>query len=160
MKALNISGLVSLGITPGDTTPNPGYPAVAWSTVVAGVVWWNGTSWQHHPWDAQVFYPGVPTASAFALRIASARTVRFPANFTNSLAIASVAATASTVFQITKNGASIGTITFGTGATTGTFASSGGTAQSIASGDILAIQAPASPDATLANIGITLTGTR
>lgn len=112
------------------------------------------------PFDASAFYPGVPTASAILLRIPIARAVSFAANFSGSYGIGSVAATASTAFDIQKNGSSIGTITFAISATTATFVSSGGTAQSFVAGDILAIVAPASPDATLANVGVVLAGTR
>lgn len=65
------------------------------------------------------------------------------------VAKATVAATASTVFTIAKDGTTVGTITFAAGATLGTI--------SISSGAITALQnvtitAPATPDANLANI--------
>lgn len=67
----------------------------------------------------------------------------------NCRAVATVAATASTVFTIRKDTTTVGTITFAAGATLGTV--------SISSGAITALQnvtleAPATPDATLANI--------
>lgn len=111
-------------------------------------------------WDAHAFYPGAPTSSAIIVRIPTARDVNFAANFSGSYAVASVAATASTVFTVTKNGSSIGTITFAISATTGTFTTSGGSAQTLAAGDVLAIVAPSTPDATLANVGFALAGTR
>lgn len=112
------------------------------------------------PFDASAFYPGAPTASAKVLRIPVARTVSFSANFSGSYAKASANATGSTAFDVQKNGSSIGTITFAAGASTATFASAGGAAQSLAAGDVLSIVAPATPDATLADIGIVLAGTR
>ena len=109
--------------------------------------------------DIASFYPGTPTASAIVMKIKPARTLVLPINLTLSVADAEVAATGSTVFSIKKNGSSIGSITFGVGASAGTFTFSseetliGGT-------DKLTIVAPVSPDLTLADISITLAATR
>lgn len=111
------------------------------------------------PFDIHAFYPGVPSASAKVLRTPVARAVTFPDDFAGSYGIASVAATASTAFDIAKNGASVGTMTFAAGATTATFVTSGTTVV-LAAGDRISIAAPASPDATLADVGIALAGTR
>lgn len=112
------------------------------------------------PFDVHAFYPGVPTASAKVLRVPVARAVNFAANFAGSYAKASANATGSTVFDIQKNGSSIGSATFAAGAASATFTTSGGTSQSLAAGDVLAIVAPATADATLADIGFALAGTR
>jgi hypothetical protein len=112
------------------------------------------------PFDATAFYPGVPSASAKVLRVPVARAVGFVANFAGSYAKAGTAATGSTAFDVQKNGSSIGTITFAAAGTSATFASSGGTSQSLAAGDVLSIIAPGSADATLADIGFVLAGTR
>lgn len=112
------------------------------------------------PFDASAFYPGVPGASAKVLRVPIARAVTFPANFANSVGTASANATASTAFGIQKNGVSVGTMTFAAGASSATFTSSGGAAVSFAAGDVLAVIAPATPDATLADVGLVLAGTR
>lgn len=85
--------------------------------------------------------------------------VTFAAAFAGSQATLVVAATASTVFNIQKNGTVIGTITFAAAASVGTFASTGGTAQTLAIGDILKVVAPASPDTTAAGLGYILKGT-
>lgn len=84
------------------------------------------------------------------------RASTIPINATGSLAIATVAATASTVFLIKQNGTQIGTITFAASGTTGTF--SFPSAVTFAVGDVLEIDGPANADATLANIAITLKG--
>lgn len=115
----------------------------------------SGSSSQ--PFDLTVFYPGVPTASVIVTRVPVARTITFPASLSGSVGKASVAATAQTDFDVQKNGASVGTMRFAAAATSATFISAG---FSLAAGDILAIIAPASPDATLANIGAVLAGTR
>lgn len=70
-------------------------------------------------------------------------------NAGNCVAKATVAATASTVFTITKDGAALGTITFAAGATLGTFSI---TAANLTANQHVTITAPATPDATLANI--------
>jgi hypothetical protein len=111
------------------------------------------------PFDVLAFYPGLPDASALLTRVPVARAIDFPADFAGSYAKASAAATGSVDFDVTKNGSTIGTINFNTSAT-GTFTTSGGSAQSLAAGDVLAITAPGSPDATLADVGIVLAGTR
>lgn len=112
------------------------------------------------PFDMTGFYPGVPTASAKLLRVPIARAVTFAANFANSVGKASANATGSTAFDIQKNGASVGTMTFAAGASSATFTSSGGAAVDFAAGDVLAVIAPGTPDATLADVGLVLVGTR
>lgn len=110
--------------------------------------------------DIPTFYPGVLGASSLLYRGKLARAVTFPANFAGSYFDASANATASTVFDVQKNGSSIGTVTIGAGTTTATFATSGGVAISFAAGDRLTVVAPASPDATLADAAITFAVTR
>lgn len=117
---------------------------------------WTGTQ----VFDAYCFALSTPPANAILVRIPIVRAVVFPANFAGSYGSASVAATGSTVFTIRKNGTSVGTATFGAAATTCTFASSGGAEVSFAAGDIFSITAPASPDATLADVGFGITGLR
>jgi len=112
------------------------------------------------PFDVQTFYPGVPTASAKIYRGKLARAVTFAANFSGSYFTATVNATASTVFDIQKNGSSVGSCTIAAGSTTPTFATSGGTSVSFSAGDVLAIICPGTPDSTLADPAITLAGTR
>lgn len=112
------------------------------------------------PFDVHSFYPGVPTASAYLYRGKVARAITIPANFAGSYFTATANATASTVFDIQKNGSSIGSVTIGAGGTTPTFATTSGVAQSLAAGDVFAVVAPATPDATLANPAITFAFTR
>lgn len=114
-----------------------------------------GTS---QPYDLTAFYPGAPTASALVTRVPFARTVTFAAALAGSVAKAKTAATAQTDFDIQKNGASVGTVRFAAAATSATFIAASGF--SCAAGDLLSIVAPATPDATLADIGFVLTGTR
>jgi hypothetical protein len=59
-----------------------------------------------------------------------------------------------------KNGSQIGPITFGSGASTGTFATAGGSAETFAAGDRLSIINEDPADATLADLSITFLGKR
>jgi hypothetical protein len=52
--------------------------------------------------------------------------------------------------------AAIGTITFAAGTITPTFATSGGVAIDLAQGDVVRLTGPATADATLANVYVTL----
>lgn len=75
-----------------------------------------------------------------------------------SKASSAVAATGSTVFSIRKNTSEFSTVTFGAGQDEGVFSTSAETV--FAAGDLLEIVAPASRDATLADLSITLLGNR
>jgi predicted ribosomally synthesized peptide with SipW-like signal peptide len=119
-----------------------------------------GLKWANEPFDVLTFYPGVPGASAKLFRGKLARAVTFPGNFAGAYFAASANATATTVFDIQKNGSSIGSCSIASGGTTATFTSTSGATQSFAAGDVLSIIAPATPDATLADPAITLAGTR
>lgn len=114
------------------------------------------------PYDIGGGTIGKPNVNEKIVNMAMTRDIFFPANFAGSRATADAAATASTVFTINKKDGGgttqIGTITFAIGATTGTFASTGGTTQSLDNADTLFVTAPASPDDTLSDISITLKG--
>jgi hypothetical protein len=112
------------------------------------------------PFDATMFCPGLLTASVILVRVPVARAVSFAANFAGCVGKASANATASTAFDIQKNGASVGTMTFAAGASSATFVSAAGAAVNFAAGDVLAVIAPATPDTTLADVGLVLAGTR
>jgi hypothetical protein len=77
---------------------------------------------------------------------------------TGSVASAGTAATGSTTFDLQKGTTSFGTVVFSAAGTTGTFTSASGA--TFAAGDVLRIVAPATADATLADISISLMGTR
>ncbi len=96
--------------------------------------------------------------------------ITIPANFgaylgRTSEAGGSAVTTGSTIFSVDKAGTAtpntfsqIGTITFAAGTVTPTFATSGGTAQTFAAGDVLRIVAPGTPDATFAGFYATIIG--
>lgn len=110
-------------------------------------------------YDVGMWIAGAPTNGEEIARIVVPRACSFADDFAGSYAVAEVAATGSSVFDVQKNGASVGSITFAAAGTTGTFATTGG-ATTFAAGDTIKIIAPATADATLADISITLVGTR
>ncbi len=103
-------------------------------------------------------YNGSPTGSLTIMRFPFVRNVMFEAGMSLSKMIASVAATATAIFSLRKGGVEFATATFGAGGTTATFACALNT--TFTPGQILTIVAPASPDATLANLAWCLAGTR
>jgi hypothetical protein len=121
-------------------------------TTVASVTTWTGT-----PWDISGSVFGVPAASQVDVRFKAARSFVIPANCAASIASSAVAATASAVFNIQKNGATVATITFGAGATTGTFSNQAAITYAI--GDQFRIVDPSTADATLADIDFTIAAT-
>jgi len=82
-------------------------------------------------------YPGL---APYAFSSATAR----------SFARARVAATASTVFTVKRNGTTVATVTFAAGATVGIWSA----AVTWTDGDFATVEAPATADATLADIVI------
>jgi hypothetical protein len=162
------------GASPSDTPP-PG-------PLVNGQLWWKSSTGQFFVWYddgnsqqwVQVFTQpiGPPTnqviLSLFAGGTAGASELlfqhkftiatTFAAGLTGSQGVAVAAATASTVFSINKNGTQVATATFAAAGTVPTFAAASSMAFAI--GDVLAIIAPATPDTTLANISLSILGTR
>lgn len=101
----------------------------------------------------KTFFPGAQSsASQLMLRDHAAIAATIPTS--GNKASAKTAATGSTVLTIKQNGSSVGTITFAASGTSGTF--SIGSPVSLAIDDILTIEGPATADATLADISITL----
>jgi hypothetical protein len=101
-----------------------------------------------------VFVAGMPAAAELLMLKEAERT--FTATDDLSSAVADTPATAETVFTITLAGGPFATITFLAGATEGVFAFS---STAVPAGGVLRFIAPASPDATLADINLTLGGT-
>ena len=88
------------------------------------------------------------------LRYVATRCLCLPVDLAGSQAVTSVATTAQADFDLRKNGTSIGTISLAASATVATF--SAASAVTLAAGDVLTAVAPAAPDATLANVDLTL----
>lgn len=103
---------------------------------------------------------GLPSASQVLLTFFAVVNFRLPQNLTGSYAKATVAATALSTFTIKKNGASVGTFQFAAAATVATFTFAANVDFTTTTPDELTVEAPASPDATLANVTFALLGSR
>lgn len=111
------------------------------------------------------FFVSTPTATETLVIHPVTANILFPANFAGSIVKTGINPAASFTATIYKNptftgttisgGTAVGTIVI---ATTGvaTLATTGGDAQAFAAGDVLGIAAPATPDTTIACVGITL----
>jgi hypothetical protein len=119
-----------------------------------------GTAGGAVDYDVSMYIADKRPSGAVAFRHNFTKAVDFAANFALSESDAVVAATASAVFLVKKNGTQVGTLTFAAAGTVGTFATSGGAAVSFVVGDILEITAPTPQDATLSGVSITLAGVR
>lgn len=108
------------------------------------------------PHDIHGQMPGVPAANTKWVYPMN-RAAVLPEDLIDSHAGAQVAATASTTFTLYKGVTSIGTINFAAAATVGTFTFAADV--SFVAGDLLTVQAPATPDATLAGFYFNLAGT-
>ena len=87
----------------------------------------NGSSWvnEDSPYDVGMFIPGTHGNGALLAQVVLTRAVSFADDFAGARAYAGVSATAATVLDVHRNGSPIGTITFGIGASAGTFATGG-----------------------------------
>jgi hypothetical protein len=103
-----------------------------------------------------MFAGGVTTASEILFRHEFTAAATVPAALAGSQGSAGTAATASTVLTLKKNATSIGTATWAAAGTEPTLAAASAT--SFAIGDVLSITGPATPDATLANISLSIVG--
>ena len=108
-------------------------------------------------YDIGGFSQGKPDASSSLFRLVAPRAFSLPQNLTGSIAKSGTAATGSTIFTLKKNGTQIGTMTFAASGSTATF--SFASAVSVAIGDIIDMVAPATQDATLSDISVTLVAT-
>lgn len=106
------------------------------------------------------FFTSTPTASEVLLLNVAGRAFTLAANLSGALqSYVGTNPTASFALDVQKNGATIATITVSTsGVVTAT--TTGGTSKSIAAGDIIKVAAPASADATAANMAFTIIGAR
>lgn len=137
------SGLFKLNLLESDDTQVTGYPV---DNLGGGLT----------SYDVAGFAAGVPANSQIILRVPMIRAVTFDVNMLLSRGAASIAATASTTFDIAKNGVNFGTMVFAIAGTTASFVAA--TPPAFAVGDVLSVTAPASADATLAGVGFILAG--
>lgn len=109
------------------------------------------------PADFTFAKAGALAASEALLRTVVARRTRLKVDLASSQGRAGVAATAQTDLDVRRDAASVGTIRFAASASTAVFIAASETV--LEPGALLEVIAPANPDATLADIAITLAGT-
>lgn len=108
------------------------------------------------PYDIATSYPGKPAASATVLSLVVARAFTIGASWESCQAKSGSGSSGTSTFTIKKNGASIGTFSFGSGSSTATFSVS--PSYDFVAGDIIVITSPSSVDNTLADVSIILAG--
>jgi hypothetical protein len=116
------------------------------------------SSWVDRPYVIPVQYESAPTASLTARHVipGGVGTVSIATNCPNCTFSIGTAATATTTFTLKKNGSSFGTVAVTSGGSvTWTV-----TTTTFTSGDVITVVAPASPDATAAQIAMSLYATR
>lgn len=119
----------------------------------------RSAAWEKSVEKIGLFIKGVPAnATDLVAKYVFTEAVTLPSGLTASRLHAGVSASASTTFQLKKNGSNIGTLNIASGANVATFTF--GSAVSFAAGDRLEAWTPGTLDATLADISITLVGTR
>jgi len=109
-------------------------------------------------YDIGSTYNGAIPDGAVLLRYPMPRAIELPVGLTASAGVAAVTASSQAVFNIQKNGGTVGTMTFAAASTTATF--SAASATTFAAGDVLTVVGPATADSTLADIGLSLAGMR
>lgn len=158
------TGAVSINTTGVPTGKIPLYSIVTGSTSVTSFTDLRSFQPSATPpvsaigvYDIGIYVEGLTSNSEVVWEFVAPRGWTLPAGASGA-AVAQAAATASTTYTISKNGASIGTIAWAASGTVGTISVTSST--SFAPGDILSLAGPATADATLANIAVTLAGTR
>lgn len=109
-------------------------------------------------YDIGFFFNGIPAANEDRRFVAS-RAFFIPGTANNSQAISRVATTGAYSIDIQRNGASIGTISWGAAATVATITITSASNENFAQGDVLSLVASGTPDATVDDINVTIAGT-
>lgn len=108
-------------------------------------------------YDMRFGFAATPTSSQVIDTVMAVRDIDLPANLAGSLGRVGTNPTASFVMNLKDDGTTIGTITVSTSGVF-TFATTSGTAKTIATGSVVTLEAPATADATVANLTMTLLG--
>lgn len=137
------SGMFKLNLSQSDDTQVTGYPV-------------DNLGNASDSYHMAGFLSGLPSNGEIVMRLPMVIDLTLAVNLSGSRGSASVAATASTTYVIAQNGTQIGTMVFAIGATTASFVAAA--AVTLAAGDILSVTAPATADATLANVGFIIVG--
>ncbi len=136
----------TLTLQPADATHPGVLTAADWATFNTGA----------RAYDILFSSIGSPSANQVLARVVMSRSVTIPINSTGSVGSARVNPTALATILVKKNDVTAVTITI---STLGVFTFTNAAPISLVSGDVLTLVAQASPDATLADVAITLAGT-
>lgn len=120
----------------------------------------NAVAWVSQPYGFAIPISGKPTAGEMIGPFVADRAFTIPNGFAGSISNAGAAATATSVFTLTRNGSAIGTITYAGGSAAGVLATSTNADVAVARGDRFFLVCPSTQDGTLADIGTTVVGTR
>lgn len=139
--------------------------ATEWAALPAGVAGQvlraggpaGNPSWVSEPYDIAFTFPGLLINGEIVVFVAP-RAFSLPVGAASSYGAANVGATGTTTITLKRNGASFGTVSWAATATAATVSIAALT--SFVAGDLLTVECPVTADATLADIGITLAGTR
>ena len=143
-----------------DTTSTP--PSIDQFLKFDGVNWIPGTLTAAdlpvlQVYDVSGSALGTPSADQVVLHFVAVRDFDIPANMFGSKAYVQTTASLGTWnFDVRLNGVSFNTLSFAVGNNAGTFGTS--SAQAITAGDVITIIAPAPPDATLADLTVSIKG--
>jgi hypothetical protein len=138
------------------------FSSPAWNAILANSRSWlalevvETTDAADPPADITGFKADQPGASGLLPRVPITRRTRLAVDLAGSRGSAGMAAAAEKDFDIRRNGTSFATMRFAAGADTATFISA--TEIILEPGDVLSVVAPATADATLADVGFTLAG--
>lgn len=137
------------------------FDGAAWVSLGSGISYTDAMARAAVGYSIAPFFTSTPSASEVLCLHVAAEAFTIPANFATPTSVGNCATnpTASFAIDVQRNGVSIGTITISTGGVF-TFATTSGTAKAFAVGDVLKLVAPATPDATCANVAITIRGSR
>jgi hypothetical protein len=109
-------------------------------------------------YDISFFAAGKPVASEVVLRHAVVRAFTISTTATDHKAYSGVAASASSVYNIQKNGSTFITVTFAASGSTGTVAVTNSSLCTVSIGDSITAVAPATQDTLLSDVYMTLKG--
>lgn len=115
----------------------------------------DGVLWDRDPYDIRTAFVGTPTSSQVLDTIVFVREVVIPADMAGSAGAIGTNPTAAFDIDVLDDGVSIGTISISTGGSF-SFSTNSGVAQTVAAGSIVTFVAPATADATAANMAVTI----
>jgi len=142
----------------GTITLNPGDAVMAYADGTVNGLSQIGSAGTAGIYDFPMYYNGVPGDAEVIMKVVCVRAFTLPSGLTLSQGYATTVSTGAVSFNIEKNGSNIGSIDFAAATAVATFTFTGDV--SFAAGDRLEVIAPATADATLAAISMTLAGTR